>query len=656
MTYTLTFPSELGANTGKWTFTQNNGSIVSSIIVNEHFFEPFGFFLNSTNVFNGTTLISKTVIKLQSEDRLLIHSNMVNNGRDDILVSINSTTSINFSSINYECPAPEFYGHVLSSQNNNTYSFTLTDENGELIQLNGLNMNITLLFYKKDPIFDQIRNFLKVLSEKKKYILLIIYISMASPQAIAQGDSVVSADQINYQQKMFSHPSYKFEPQFPNTFGQSISLGSSQSPSTINLPPEVFNLAQSYLNYTVTLPAGVAYVWYALQALKEISHIQFYSGSNMWIVDLDNLQNYLDIVIKKELEADEFLSLDSLTGLSNSNSLVNVIPALRNTTQSTTATVANGAANPSSANYAEPAYFQVSANATQVVYNVQFPLRLLKNTAFSIDKNMYFGQTTYLKMYFGPLTKVCYNSDSNANPSAGAKTVYTGAATITNLQLMLAVESNQDLRTMLINKVASGGLSYMIPYVQAFKNSNSGTSQNISIQLDQGNGRSLMKVYHAPYNQQEQLDTMYDHANTGTIAGASDTTVTGAVNQKLTQYYTQLNGKRNQDITIDCTNYSGNGSFLDYMSHRRQLRGSIIRNANIYQYNWFHCDDFSDFGAKYDQDNRGELIAGIPMSVSPLTWSFVGVSFRALLNAFQHYTWFVFVKKLAMAPGVVEVI
>ena len=196
----------------------------------------------------------------------------------------------------------------------------------------------------------------------------------------------------------------------------------------------------------------------------------------------------------------------------------------------------------------------------------------------------------------------------------------------------------------------------MIPYVQAFKNSNSGTSQNISIQLDQGNGRSLMKVYHAPYNQQEQLDTMYDHANTGTIAGASDTTVTGAVNQKLTQYYTQLNGKRNQDITIDCTNYSGNSSFLDYMSHRRQLRGSIIRNANIYQYNWFHCDDFSDFGAKYDQDNNGELIAGIPMSVSPLTWSFVGVSFRAALNAFQHYTWFVFVKKLTMAPGVVEVI
>jgi len=81
---------------------------------------------------------------------------------------------------------------------------------------------------------------------------------------------------------------------------------------------------------------------------------------------------------------------------------------------------------------------------------------------------------------------------------------------------------------------------------------------------------------------------------------------------------------------------------------------------NVYQYNWFHCDDFSDFGPRYDQDNKGELISGIPMSVAPLTWSFVGVVMRTLVansanNTFQHYTWCVFVKKLTMAPGQVLV-
>jgi hypothetical protein len=166
LTYTLTYPALSGTDTGKWTFTHTNAAIQSSIIVNAHFFEPLGLFANSTNLFTGTTLVSTCVIKLQSEDRLLIHSNIVNNGIDDIVASINSTTSINYSSINYECPAPEFYSHLLSSKNNNTYSFSLTDENGELIQLNGLNLNITLLLYKKDPIFEQIRSFMKMIVMK----------------------------------------------------------------------------------------------------------------------------------------------------------------------------------------------------------------------------------------------------------------------------------------------------------------------------------------------------------------------------------------------------------------------------------------------------------------------------------------------------------
>lgn len=163
LTYTVTYPALSGADTGKWTYTQNNGSITSSLIFNSTLFEPFGFSANSTNTFTGTTLISTCVIKLQSEDRLLIHSNCVNNPtKDDVLVSINSTTSINYSSIAYLCPAPEFYARLLQSPNNSTYSFCLKDEDGRIVQLNGLNMNITLLFYKKDDIFERLRNFLKL--------------------------------------------------------------------------------------------------------------------------------------------------------------------------------------------------------------------------------------------------------------------------------------------------------------------------------------------------------------------------------------------------------------------------------------------------------------------------------------------------------------
>lgn len=168
LTYTLSYPALNGPDNGKWTFTQTNGAIQSSIIVNSHFFEPFGFFPDSKNDFQGTTLVSSTVIKLQSEDRLLLHSNCVENGRDDILVSINASSSINYSSIAWECSNPEYYSHILNSQHNNTYSFSLTDEDNELIELNGLNMNISLLFYHQNPIYEQITNVLKLFVAQRK--------------------------------------------------------------------------------------------------------------------------------------------------------------------------------------------------------------------------------------------------------------------------------------------------------------------------------------------------------------------------------------------------------------------------------------------------------------------------------------------------------
>jgi hypothetical protein len=163
LTYSLSYPSSNSTDTGKFTYTQNNGSIASKLIFTQYLFEPFGFLQNSTNTFTGTTLQSTCVIKMQSEDRLLIHSDCVNNpSQDDVLVSINASTYINYSSISYTNVHPAYNNHVLKSTLTSTISIVLTDENNIVLDLNGLNMNLTLLFYKRDDIFDRIRNMLKL--------------------------------------------------------------------------------------------------------------------------------------------------------------------------------------------------------------------------------------------------------------------------------------------------------------------------------------------------------------------------------------------------------------------------------------------------------------------------------------------------------------
>ena len=81
-------------------------------------------------------------------------------------MSINSSTNISCSSVVWQNPSPEYYSHILNGKHNN-YSFSLTDENNEVLNLEGLNCNFTILFYKVDPIIEQ-RSVIKLAISKEK--------------------------------------------------------------------------------------------------------------------------------------------------------------------------------------------------------------------------------------------------------------------------------------------------------------------------------------------------------------------------------------------------------------------------------------------------------------------------------------------------------
>lgn len=174
LTYLVTYPTAAN-QTGKLLYTQSNGAIQSALIFTNLLFEPFGFQQSTTNLFTGTTLVSATVIKLQSEDRLLIHSDCVQNpSTDNVLVSINAVSNVNFSSIAYINYHPEYNSHTLNSGKNSTFRFTLTDENNNIMDLNGLNLNMTLLFYKKNTSYQQIASTQEQILVALKYIAKLL--------------------------------------------------------------------------------------------------------------------------------------------------------------------------------------------------------------------------------------------------------------------------------------------------------------------------------------------------------------------------------------------------------------------------------------------------------------------------------------------------
>jgi hypothetical protein len=457
---------------------------------------------------------------------------------------------------------------------------------------------------------------------------------MSVENQVAKSDGAMAdAKQIDYNaQKFFRHPSYRYMPQYPNTFGQPINLGSSQIASTVNLPPEVFNLSQSYLCFTLNLPAVANnYIWYYTDVIAPLGHLQHYCQTNQYIVDIDNANKYLK-AIKKDIPLKELMTLDPINGISTSNTLANVVPALRHSGS----IGVGGIPAPSFNNYTESSYFQCGALNTAVTLNFVVPLNLYKNTFLAFDKDVYYGITSYFRIYWDVISRICYTSTSNAGPSAGVLSQYNlNTASITNLQLMLAIENN----TKLVEEVKAihlKGISYVIPYAQSYKNPNSNGTQSISIQFDVGSALTLAKVYHQVYNNAESLDTAYDCSNNGTLVSGAANAV---ANQKVQQYYTQINGRREQDLTLDCT-FAG-GVFSDYMYAKRHLVGSSIESLNAFQYNWLHVSDYLD-----SDSNSDNIIGGIPLSISPITWTFYGSNMTAA--NYQHYTFAIFFRKLIL--------
>jgi len=166
--YTVTFNQQ----NGKYTYTvAGNGGNQPTFITTTNVYEQLGFDSNSVVNFVGNTVTSTNVIKMQVEDAIFIHSDMSCSEESSVLQEIFTAGSADFSSIKYECLDFIGYSKVLSSDKNNVYRFTITNEDGRILDLNGLNVNITLCVYKKDDINQQIRNYLKfklLMSETKE--------------------------------------------------------------------------------------------------------------------------------------------------------------------------------------------------------------------------------------------------------------------------------------------------------------------------------------------------------------------------------------------------------------------------------------------------------------------------------------------------------
>src|SRR5690606_5184665 len=91
-----------------------------------------------------------------------LHSNICQNSEgDNVLQEIYGNGNLSFSYINFTNPCPMEYSKDITNGKSNVFHFSLTDENGSIVETNGININFTIMIYKLNNIDNLIKQAIK---------------------------------------------------------------------------------------------------------------------------------------------------------------------------------------------------------------------------------------------------------------------------------------------------------------------------------------------------------------------------------------------------------------------------------------------------------------------------------------------------------------
>jgi len=450
--------------------------------------------------------------------------------------------------------------------------------------------------------------------------------------------------QLDYKNEILSTPMYKFKKISPSNSAAVVLTTTGGNDSTFDIPTNVHNLARSMLFFQINVYNDVGTALYnyshnsALAAIQEIRFIGKNSGVS--VCNITKLQDYTHVTFTTDIPEDHYANYDTFYHNSGVGRYLRPnIAASGFTTQGAFAKRATDASNPSIP-LKEQSYVEIGNVAVAVVntigltLNFAIPLSMIRNSIFSVDKDMFWNEPMQLTIIWGNRDRFVYAGTSATDPTAGAISVVRDIP-VTNLNLFLAVEQNEAIANKIISHIKdpqSPGLTIPISYVTTVRTPvTSSTAHNITYTIGRGQGHRLLKIYHTFTNSTtETLNAAYDNRFLAGTYGAA-----GAY------FYTQLEGGRLQDYNLNFNTYD------DWANIQQKLVGSIIFNSAIYRNSWVWIDSFDDCKKTSDIQNNTE-IKGIDTST--------GLRYDFILNlstatALTHYDFIVCQKMLTIGPN-----
>lgn len=157
-TYAVSLPNtSIGPETGYYTYTvTGSGGVQPTFTFGTSMGQQMGFDPNTTYAFTGGALVSVNVTNLAAETSLYLKSNLVSdfNSQNNILQDIYTNLYAYNSYIYYQNPNVEFNSKPFLNPGN-AWEFWLCDEDGNVLDLNGCNMVLTVCLFR-EPLVDRL--------------------------------------------------------------------------------------------------------------------------------------------------------------------------------------------------------------------------------------------------------------------------------------------------------------------------------------------------------------------------------------------------------------------------------------------------------------------------------------------------------------------
>ena len=319
---------------------------------------------------------------------------------------------------------------------------------------------------------------------------------------------------IQYGQSVKRDSEYKFTKLIQNTGGDSFDIKTSQQTSTFEIPVVGFNLANSFINFTQTVPANETKTRYAhaFRHTPPWNRVELYTRGGSYLMDVTNFANIYTAFGQRTKEIEAFHG--------SSNGVV-VKAGLNDLSISKIVTGVVSADPPVPAD-------------SDVVIEWKIPGRELYNTIMSLDKTLIVGEVLNLRITWAPAQHHGFWS-TTAGYGTPVDIAGASAVGISNLAMYLSQETNPSVLNELSQVVSTTGMTVLIPFTHAYKTTlaKALTSNAVSIRLSRGHGISLERIYTLFGTGKEAANTRYD----------ADVT-------NVTSFYSLLNSRRMQEFDV----------------------------------------------------------------------------------------------------------